>query len=188
MGVRTYLHVHALRLPLWKVVMPHFTSVSLVRRLNQSDLEFHLSSRGSCAEMLLKFRQQMAFRLRNRSLRLVLLTTSQLCWRAVFTLMSWIINEPTNVGSLLFSTNYWTSVLMHGWIWIFVTRLFVDLFRLFQYCSCNYHTNGARVRATGIVGILTWWGLYCVKITYHLFLIITSLICYHYYLLSKSIG
>ena len=77
------------------------------------------------------------------------------CWRVVFTLMSWLSNEPTNVGSLLFATNYWTSVLMHGWMRIFVTRLFGDLFRLFQSCPHDYQTNGARVRATGIVGILT---------------------------------
>ena len=77
------------------------------------------------------------------------------CRRAIFTLMSWLSNEPTNVGSLLFATNYWTYVLMHGWTRIFVTRLFGDLFRLFQSCPCNYQTNGARVRATGIVGILT---------------------------------
>ena len=30
--------------------------------------------------------------------------------------MSWLSNEPTNVGSLLFATNYWMSVLMHGWM------------------------------------------------------------------------
>ena len=51
-----------------------------------------------------------------------------------FSLMSWLSNELTNVGSLLFATNYWMSVLMHGWIWIFVTRLFGDLFPLFQSC------------------------------------------------------
>ena len=28
--------------------------------------------------------------------------------------MSWLSNEPTNVGSLLFATNYWTSILLHG--------------------------------------------------------------------------
>ena len=71
--------------------------------------------------------------------------------------MSWLSNEPTNVGSLLFATNYWTSVLMHGWIQIFVTRLFGDIFRLFQSCLCNYQTNGLRVRTTGILGILTTW-------------------------------
>ena len=38
---------------------------------------------------------------------------------------------------------------------IFVTRLFGDLFRLFQSCACDYQTNGARVRATDIVLILT---------------------------------
>ena len=38
------------------------------------------------------------------------------CWRVVFTLMSWLSNEPTNVGSLLFASNYWMSVLMHGWM------------------------------------------------------------------------
>ena len=69
--------------------------------------------------------------------------------------MSWLSNEPTNDGLLLFATNYWTSILMHGWIWIFVTRLFGDLFRLFQSCLRNYHINGARVRVTGIVEILT---------------------------------
>ena len=38
---------------------------------------------------------------------------------------------------------------------IFVTRIFGDIFRLFQSCACDYQTNGARVRATDIVGILT---------------------------------
>ena len=77
------------------------------------------------------------------------------CCREIFTLMSWLSNEPKNVCSLLFATNYWTSVLMHVWIRIFVTRLFGNLFCLFQYCPCNYQTNRARVRATGIVGIST---------------------------------
>ena len=69
--------------------------------------------------------------------------------------MSLPSNEPTNVGSLFFATNYWMSVLMHGLIRIFVTRLFGDLFCLFQSCPCDYQTNGARVRVTGIVVILT---------------------------------
>ena len=34
--------------------------------------------------------------------------------KGFFTLISWLNNEPTNVGSLLFATNYWMSVLMHG--------------------------------------------------------------------------
>ena len=38
---------------------------------------------------------------------------------------------------------------------IFVTRIFGDIFRLFQSCPYDYQTIGARVRATGIVGILT---------------------------------
>ena len=38
---------------------------------------------------------------------------------------------------------------------IFITRLFGDLFRMFQSCPYNYQTNGARVRATIIVGIIT---------------------------------
>ena len=38
---------------------------------------------------------------------------------------------------------------------IFVTRLYGNLFRLFQSCPYDYHTNGARVCATGVVGILT---------------------------------
>ena len=37
----------------------------------------------------------------------------------------------------------------------YVTRLFGVLFRLFQSCPYDYQTNGARVCATGIVGILT---------------------------------
>ena len=69
--------------------------------------------------------------------------------------MSWLSNEPTNVGSLLFATNYWTSFLMHSWIWIFVTGLFSDLFCLFHSYPWDYQTNGARVRATGIVVIST---------------------------------
>ena len=105
--------------------------------------------------MPLQFCQRMEFRLHNCSLHIFLLTTSQLCWRTIFTLMSWLSNEPTNVGSLLFATNYWTSVLMHVWIRIFVTRLLGDLFRLFQSLPCNYQTNGMRVRTTGIVVILT---------------------------------
>ena len=58
--------------------------------------------------------------------------------------MSWLGNEPTDVGSLLFATNYWTSVLMHGWIRIFVTQLFGDIFRLFQSCPCECQTNDER--------------------------------------------
>ena len=38
---------------------------------------------------------------------------------------------------------------------IFVTRLFGDILRLFQYCPYEYQTNGVRVRATGIVVIWT---------------------------------
>ena len=85
----------------------------------------------------------------------LLLTTSQLCWRAIFTLMSWLSNELKNVGSLLFATNYWTSILMHGWIRIFVTRLFGDLFRLFQSCPCDYQTNGARDGYCGNINRVT---------------------------------
>ena len=41
-------------------------------------------------------------------------------------------------------------------VWrIYVTRLFGVIFRLFQSFPYDYQTNGARVRATGIVGILT---------------------------------
>ena len=75
--------------------------------------------------------------------------------KVFFTPMSWLSNEPANFGPLLSATNYWTYVLMRGWIQIFVTRLFGDLFRLFQSCPCDYQTNGERVRATGILGILT---------------------------------
>ena len=52
---------------------------------------------------------------------------------------------PT-VGRLYLCTVEWR---------IFVTRLFGDIFRLFQSCPFDYQTNGARVFATGIVGILT---------------------------------
>ena len=38
------------------------------------------------------------------------------CWRVVFNLMSGLSNEPTNVGSILFATSYWTSFLMHSWM------------------------------------------------------------------------
>ena len=45
-------------------------------------------------------------------------------------------------------------------VWhIFVTRLFGVIFRLFQSCLYDNQTNGARVRATGIVGILTQYEL-----------------------------
>ena len=44
---------------------------------------------------------------------------------------------------------------MHGWMQIFVTRLFGDLFCLFQSSLYNYQTNGAYVCVTGIVGIFT---------------------------------
>ena len=58
-------------------------------------------------------------------------------------------------------------------VWhIYVTRLFGVIFRLFQSCPYDYQTNGARVRATGIVGILTGENralpmvLYCSHIMY----------------------
>ena len=38
---------------------------------------------------------------------------------------------------------------------IFVTRVFGDIFRLFQSCPYDYQTTGARIHATGIVRILT---------------------------------
>ena len=43
---------------------------------------------------------------------------------------------------------------MHGWMLIFVTWLFGNIFLLFQSCPYDYQTNGARVHITGIVGIL----------------------------------
>ena len=48
------------------------------------------------------------------------LCPSSACTRVVFTLISWLSNEPTNVGSLLFATNYWTSVFMHAWMTSFL--------------------------------------------------------------------
>ena len=51
-------------------------------------------------------------------------------------------------------------------VWrIYVTRLFGVIFRLFQSCPYDYQANGARVRATGIVGILTGFFMcfFCVK-------------------------
>ena len=48
------------------------------------------------------------------NLAVVTRETRKTCWRVEITLISWLSNEPTNVGSLLFATNYWTSVLMHG--------------------------------------------------------------------------
>ena len=51
-----------------------------------------------------------------------------------------------NIGRLSLCTVEWQ---------IFVTRLFGDLFRLFQSCPYDFQNNGARVRAAGIVGILT---------------------------------
>ena len=46
---------------------------------------------------------------------------------------------------------------------IFVTRLFGDIFRLFQSCPYDYQNNGARICATGIVGILTYTSLVCLE-------------------------
>ena len=70
LGVRPSLHARALRLFLWKVVMQHFISDFIVRRHCQYGLVWRWYSRGSCAEMPLQFHQRIAFRLRNRSLRL----------------------------------------------------------------------------------------------------------------------
>ena len=52
----------------------------------------------------------------SNSIVLPTIRLKSMCWRVVFTLLIWLSNEPTNVGSLLFATNYWTSVLMHGWM------------------------------------------------------------------------
>ena len=52
---------------------------------------------------------------------------------------------PT-IGRLFLCTIEWR---------ILVTRLFSNIIRLFQSCPYDYQTNGARVHATGIVGILT---------------------------------
>ena len=68
--------------------------------------------------------------------------------------MSWLSNEPMNAGSLLFATNYWTSVLMHGCMKYLRHTTICVIFRLFQSCPYDYQTNGARVHITGIVGIL----------------------------------
>ena len=52
---------------------------------------------------------------------------------------------PT-IGRLSLCTVVWRN---------YVTRLFGVIFRPFQSCPYDYQTNGARVHATGIVGILT---------------------------------
>ena len=62
-------------------------------------------------------------------------------------MLAWYYFLPT-IGRLSLCTVVWR---------IYVTRLFGVIFRLFQYYPYNYQTNGARVRATGIVGILTLW-------------------------------
>ena len=50
-------------------------------------------------------------------------------------------------------------------VWrIYVTRLFGVIFRLFQSCPYDYQTNGARIRATGIVGILKLSGMFTTKL------------------------
>ena len=61
---------------------------------------------------------------------------------------------------------YFLPTIGHLSLWtvvwrIYVTRLFGVIFHLFQSGPYDYHTNGARVRATGIVGILkpTAWPL-----------------------------